>query len=320
MSNLNGLGSASGYGSIMDTPLATKGYHSQIIARGWEKDIIGEIVNTNIVSQAFDCNQVVEFLLQPDVGAWKNYEDNQVIKPDEVSLTSIQMRLCHQAYKALKFDNNTRRNMCEYWSVFEDAFLDSCYKELSGMWHAFVLTGMVLEAHPNNKGANAGRHRSINLGTVGKPVRITPANLPTELLNLRQVLVHRSRWENNQMFLIVPPEFGNVLIQSEYRLAADIGCCKEPSMLLSGEFPGQLAGFRTIESMRTPGGYDTAVNKQVYYILAFRKDAYAFYGDITEGRIIEDKDYFGFQYQMAAIWGGKAIFNDAIAVAYWTFE
>jgi len=129
---------------------------------------------------------------------WKNYEDNQVIKPDEVSLTSIQMRLCHQAYKALKFDNNTRRNMCEYWSKFEDAFLDSCYKELSGMWHAFVLTGMVLEAHPNNKGANAGRHRSINLGTVGKPVRITPANLPTELLNLRQVLVHRSRWENRR--------------------------------------------------------------------------------------------------------------------------
>lgn len=32
-----GLGSASGYGSIHDTPLATKGYHSHIIARGGKR-------------------------------------------------------------------------------------------------------------------------------------------------------------------------------------------------------------------------------------------------------------------------------------------
>ncbi len=32
-----GPGSASGYGEVSDTPLATKGYHSRIIERGWEK-------------------------------------------------------------------------------------------------------------------------------------------------------------------------------------------------------------------------------------------------------------------------------------------
>lgn len=315
-----GLGSASGYGSIHDTPLATKGYHSRIIERGWEKDILGEIVNTRIVAQAFDCNQVVEFILQPDVGPWRKYEDNQVIKPDTVQITSVQMTLCNQAYKAIKIDNNLQRNLCQFWSKFEAGFLDSCYRELSGMWHSFVLSAMVLEADRRNKGANAGRDRSINLGTVGSPVRVTPANLPVNLMNLRNVLVHNSRWKNDEMFLIVPPEFGNVVIQSEYRLAADISCCKDPSMLLTGELPGKLAGFRTIESMRTISAFDTTVNKQAYYILAFWKEAFAFYGDITEGRIIEDKDYWGRQYQMAALWGGKAIYGDAIAVGYWTFE
>lgn len=315
-----GLGSASGYGSIHDTPLATKGYHSRIIERGWENDILGEIVNTRIVAQAFDCNQVVEFILQPDVGPWRKYEDNQVIKPDTVQITSVQMTLCNQAYKAIKIDNNLQRNLCRFWSKFEAGFLDSCYRELSGMWHSFVLSAMVLEADRRNKGANAGRDRSINLGTVGSPVRVTPANLPVNLMNLRNVLVHNSRWKNDEMFLIVPPEFGNVVIQSEYRLAADISCCKDPSMLLTGELPGKLAGFRTIESMRTISAFDTTVNKQAYYILAFWKEAFAFYGDITEGRIIEDKDYWGRQYQMAALWGGKAIYGDAIAVGYWTFE
>jgi hypothetical protein len=315
-----GLGSASGYGSIHDTPLATKGYHSRIIERGWENDILGEIVNTRIVAQAFDCNQVVEFILQPDVGPWRKYEDNQVIKPDTVQITSVQMTLCNQAYKAIKIDNNLQRNLCQFWSKFEAGFLDSCYRELSGMWHSFVLSAMVLEADRRNKGANAGRDRSINLGTVGSPVRVTPANLPVNLMNLRNVLVHNSRWKNDEMFLIVPPEFGNVVIQSEYRLAADISCCKDPSMLLTGELPGKLAGFRTIESMRTISAFDTTVNKQAYYILAFWKEAFAFYGDITEGRIIEDKDYWGRQYQMAALWGGKAIYGDAIAVGYWTFE
>lgn len=315
-----GLGSASGYGSIHDTPLAMKGYHSRIIERGWEKDILGEIVNTRIVAQAFDCNQVVEFILQPDVGPWRKYEDNQVIKPDTVQITSVQMTLCNQAYKAIKIDNNLQRNLCQFWSKFEAGFLDSCYRELSGMWHSFVLSAMVLEADRRNKGANAGRDRSINLGTVGSPVRVTPANLPVNLMNLRNVLVHNNRWKNGEMFLIVPPEFSNVVIQSEYRLAADISCCKDPSMLLTGELPGQLAGFRTIESMRTISAFDTTVNKQAYYILAFWKEAFAFYGDITEGRIIEDKDYWGRQYQMAALWGGKAIYGDAIAVGYWTFE
>lgn len=315
-----GLGSASGYGSIHDTPLATKGYHSRIIERGWEKDILGEIVNTRIVAQAFDCNQVVEFILQPDVGPWRKYEDNQVIKPDTVQITSVQMTLCNQAYKAIKIDNNLQRNLCQFWSKFEAGFLDSCYRELSGMWHSFVLSAMVLEADRRNKGANAGRDRSINLGTVGAPVRVTSGNLPVNLMNLRNVLVHNSRWKNGEMFLIVPPEFSNVVIQSEYRLAADISCCKDPSMLLTGELPGQLAGFRTIESMRTISAFDQAVNKQAYYILAFWKEAFAFYGDITEGRIIEDKDYWGRQYQMAALWGGKAIYGDAIAVGYWTFE
>lgn len=315
-----GLGSASGYGSIHDTPLATKGYHSRIIERGWEKDILGEIVNTRIVAQAFDCNQVVEFILQPDVGPWRKYEDNQVIKPDTVQITSVQMTLCNQAYKAIKIDNNLQRNLCQFWSKFEAGFLDSCYRELSGMWHSFVLSAMVLEADRRNKGANAGRDRSINLGTVGDPVRVTSGNLPVNLMNLRNVLVHNNRWKTGEMFLLVPPEFSNVVIQSEYRLSADISCCKDPSMLLTGELPGQLAGFRTIESMRTISAYDTTVNKQAYYILAFWKEAFAFYGDITEGRIIEDKDYWGRQYQMAALWGGKAIYGDAIAVGYWTFE
>lgn len=320
MTGKAGLSSASGYGSIHDTPLAMKGYHSQIIARGWEKDILGEIVNTRIVSQVFDCNQTVEFLLQPDVGPWRRYEDNQVLKPDQVSLTSIQMTLCNQAYKALKFDNKFVRDMCSYWPKFEVAFLDSCYQELSGVWHQFVLTAMVIEADRRNKGKNAGRNRAINLGVVGQPVRITPENLPSELQKLRMVLMHQNRWKDNEMFLIVPPEFDMVLINSQYANAADIGCCKEPSMLLTGEKPGQLVGFRTITSMRSPGGFDEGVNKQSYYILAFWKEAYAFHGDITEGRIIEDKDYFGIQYQMCALWGGKAIYGNAIAVGYWTFD
>lgn len=320
MSHQAGMGSASGYGSIFDTPLATKGYHSQIIARGWEKDIIGEIVNTRIVSQAFDCNQVVEFLLQPDVGPWKRLEDNQVIKPDQVSLTSVQMKLCNQAYKALKFDNKFIRDLCSYWSKFEASFLDSCYQELSGVWHSFVLTAMVFEADTRNKGQNAGNKRAINLGVVGKPIRITPANLPNEIQKLGIVLRHQNRWVDNEMFLIVPPEFDMVLIDSKYAQAADYLCCKDPSILLTGEKPGRLVGFRAITSMRTPGGYDEVANKQAYYILAFWKEAYAFYGDITEGRIIEDMEYFGVQYQMAALWGGKAIYGDAIAVGYWTFD
>lgn len=320
MTQNTGLGSASGYGSIHDTPLAMKGYHDQIIARGWEKDILGDIVNSRMVARAFECNQTVQFLIEPEVGPWRKYEDNQVIKPDMVQLSAIEMKLCNQAYKAIKIDNAMERNLCKFWTKFENSFINSCYEELSGMWQNWVLAAMVLEASRDNKGKNAGRMRNINLGMVGQPVRVTPENLPSKLLDLRSVIAGKSRWKDREMFLIVPPEFRHVVVNSEYRLAADISCCKEPSMLLTGELPGELVGFRTIETMRTPSGFDSGVNKQCFYVVAFWKEAYAFYGDIVEGRIMEDKDYFGRQYQMRALWGGKAIYPDSIAVGYWTFE
>lgn len=316
MSN-TGMGSASGYTNITDTPLASKEYHNMIIALGWEKDFLSEIVNNRIVARAFDCNQVVEFLLQPTVGPWRPYEDNQVIQPDQVSLTSVQMTLCNQAYKALKFDNKFKRDMCQFWSKFEDAFLDSCYKELSGMWHQFVLSAMVLESSRFNKGANAGRFKNINLGVRGRPIRITEDNIANEIQKLQMVLNNQNRWKDNEMFLLIPPELAFKFTDSIY-VKMQQGCCNADSILLTGEMPGRLFGFRVIQSQRTPSGFDEQANAIGHYILAFWKEAYAFHGDIVEGRIIEDKDYFGFQYQMEALWGGKAIYNDAIAVGYWT--
>ncbi len=57
---------------------------------------------------------------------------------------------------------------------------------------------MVLEADRRNKGANAGRDRSINLGTVGDPVRVT-LQLTCKLNELRNVLAN-NRWKNGEMF------------------------------------------------------------------------------------------------------------------------
>ncbi len=53
---------------------------------------------------------------------------------------------------------------------------------------------MVMKQTCRNKGANAGRDRSINLGSYD-PVRVTPGNLPVNLMNLRNVLVHNNRWK-----------------------------------------------------------------------------------------------------------------------------
>ncbi len=95
----------------------------------------------------------------------------KLAKPDTVQITSVQMTLCNQAYKAIKIDNNLQRNLCQFWSKFEAGFLDSCCKSI--IWYVaqlYYYPAMVLEADRRNKGANAGRDRPINLGTVGDPV------------------------------------------------------------------------------------------------------------------------------------------------------
>jgi hypothetical protein len=310
-----GFKSASGYGGLEATPLAQIGYHNEIIMRAWERDFLPEITNTTIDERITRCNQVVQFVRQPKLGKWRRYEKNQELVASQLTPDGFTLEVCNSAYQDIKIDKQDIARACERWASWEASFLDSAYQSLSELWRVWVINGMVAEAIAPNKGANAGLNANIDLGQPGTPVVVNSDNVSAYLSRLRNVLIERQRWVDGQMFIIVPPGLSEVLAASNYSNTSWAGDCKPCSMGIDGFLPKTLWGFNVIESIYTPVHNDPS-NNVAYSIVAGHREAFAFAADIIEGRLVEPSRAFSVEYQMLAVWGGRAIYPDALSVGY----
>ena len=311
--------SASGHHSLQDTVLARPYYHDKIIQRGWPTDIIPSITTNDILGELTSCYQVVNFQNEPDVGEWRDLELNQELIPDYLSIDGFSLRICHAAYKALKFDNQDIRMICDRWDQLEDGFLDSMWNNLSAKWRCYVITRMILEADACNKGCSAGINGITNLGCPGSPRIIVGANIGIEIAKMQTILIERLRWYDGEMVLVIPPAIREKFYSSPYADALQMGACLDCSMLIDGQIPGMVIGFEVHVTTDVHQHAEVSVGGQpAYWIIAAHRAAYAFIGDIIESRIVEPTQSFSTQYQTAAIWGGAAIYPDAIVVGYWT--
>lgn len=313
------LQSASGYGALDSTPLARPGYYSKIIARIYERDFIPDIVNTEIDDEILRCHQQVQIMKAPDVGPWRNLMKNQEMVPNQVTADAVTLSICNAAYNDIKIDTLDIRWACDRWESFEAKFLDAVYERYVEMIRRWVLTAMVMEASPQNRGAKAGIHGDIDLGSVGNPVEVTPTNIPLRFAQLQRVLLEQLWWRDNEMFIILPSAFRTTLALSNYANMSWIGeRSKSVSVNVDGLWDQQLGGFNVIETVHAPivrndGG------RVCYYIIAGNRNAFAFASNIIEGRVVYPHRTFSAEYQMLAVWGGKMIYPEGIAVGYWTF-
>ena len=314
--NKGGFASASGYASLQDSPLARIGYHDKIIMKAWEEDYLPLITNTKMLERLTHCFQVLQFMEEPDVGPWRSYCLNEEIIPDNITPGGFTVRICESAYKALKFDQQDIKMVCERWNAFEESFLNSAYQGLVHMWRTYVLNAMVLEADGCNKGANAGIHGNINVGTTGAPRAVNSQSFAREVAKLQTVLKQRLRWQDGKMFLLLPSAISALIVDTPYANANDMGQCVDCSVLVTGQLPGMIIGFNVIVTDCLPTNLEGT--EVAYYIIAGHMDAYAFAGDIIQSRLAEPSRYFANEYQMQAIWGGRAIYPDALAIGYWT--
>ena len=313
------LQSASGYGGLEATPLARPGYYNEIIARVYERDFLPEITNSEISTRITQCNQRVQIMKAPEVGPWRSYQANQEMVPNQVSADAICLDICNAAYNDIKIDQTSIHFACERWAPWEEKFLDAVYESYVEMQRTWVLTAMILEASPQNKGAAAGKFGNIDLGSRGNPVAVDKDNIPLRLAQLQQVLMEQLRWRDGEMFVIMPIAFRPVLSMSNFANAAWTGNCKQCSFGIDGMWSVPLGGFNVIETTHAP--YVVEPDGRIgFYIIAGHRSAFAYASDIINGRIVEAERTFGIEYQMLAVWGGKMLYPEAIAVGYWTFK
>lgn len=310
---------SSGYGGLENTPLARPGYHSNIIARYYERDFIPEITNSEFDGRVTHCHQQVQIMMAPEVGEWRSYEANQEIIPNQVTAEAICLNICNAAYNAIKIDKTTVHFACENWKPWEERFLDSVYEKLVAMLRKWVLTSMVVQTSPRNRGPKAGQFANIDLGSRGNPVVVNRNNFNLRMAQLQQVLVEQLHWTNNEMFVLVPVALRPILATSSYADSGWVGSCKACSYGIDGMWDLPIMGFNVIETIHLP--YVVEPDGRVcFYVIAGHRNAFAFVSDIIDGEIVKDSRTFGLVYRMLAVWGGKMIYPESMAVAYWTFQ
>lgn len=313
------LGSSSGYGGLEATPLARPGYYNTIIARVYERDFIPEITNGDIDERVMHCNQQVQVMLAPEVGPWRTYQKNQEMVANQITGEAICLSICNAAYNAIKIDKTDIHFACDRWAAWEEKFLDAAYESYVAMQREWVLTAMVLEASAGNKGSHAGKFANIDLGSRGNPVVVNKDNIPLRMAELQHVLMERLRWKDGEMFVVMPIAFRSVLAMSNFANASWTGTCKPCSIGIDGMWDMPLGGFNVIETTHAPFVVEPD-GRVCFYVIAGHRTAFAYMSDIIDGRLMEMERTFGIEYQMLAVWGGKMIYPDAIAVGYWTFS
>lgn len=313
------LQSSSGYGGLEATPLARPGYFNEIIARVYERDFLPEITNSDINERITRCHQEVQILKAPEVAGWRTYQKNQPLVPNQITAEAMCLQICNAAYNSIKIDQTDIYFACERWSPWEEKFLDAVYESYVEMQRTWVLTAMILEASPYNKGAHAGKYGNVDLGSRGNPVVVNKDNIALRFAQLMEVLSDNLRWKDDEMFIVIPNQFYTVFAQSQFANTAFVGSCKPCSYTVDGKWNLPILGFTVIQTVHLPYVIE-ADGRVCFYIIAGHKSAFAYASDIIEGRIVKPTNTFGVEYQMLAVWGGKMLYPEAVAVGYWTFD
>ena len=314
------LHNSASYAGLQNTPLNRPGYHNEIIARVYERDFIPEITNSDIDERVLHCNQEVQIMLAPEVGPWYAYNPNQQLVANQVTAEAICLRINNAAYNSIKIDKTTIHFACENWPAWEALFLDAVYERYVELQREWVLSSMILQVDPKNQGPHAGLYGNIDLGSRANPIEVNKDNVAFRFSQLHTVLSERLAWRQNEMFVVVPIALHGVLVQSNYANSGWVGGgCRNCSFGIDGMWEHQLVGFNVIESVHVPSVVERD-GRICYWIIAGHRSAFAYVSDIIDGRLMEDIRTFGVEYQMLAVWDGKMIYPEAIAVGYWTFS
>lgn len=309
--------SASGYPGIEATPLARHGYSDLILSRVYEEDWLPRITASELLEPVTRCMQSIQIMQAPEVGPIRSYQKNQQLVPNTVGTEARCLTICNLGYQDIKFDDTDIKMACERWAPFEEKLLESMYQSYVDCQREYVLSRMMASVSPKTAFDKAGIYHDINLGVPGKPVHVTPKNLPKVLFDLQRALVEQKRWKDGEMFLIVPPILRTYLALSNYSNAEWSCIC---GTIVSGMWDKPLAGFTTIESIHVPVNTNEAGGVG-FYILAGHKEATAYASNIITARLnTSDPNSFGVRYQYLVAWGAEVIYPDALALGYWVFD
>lgn len=311
--------SASGY--PVYSRLSNPVFARNLVKRFQHEGVVARFTTDSIVpSEIKSTGSEVILRREPEAELF-DYQKNQALSHSNLDTDIIRMVIDRAKYWSLKLDE-VDRTQIQGVNEWVNAFKRNAAMKLDRAITREVLVQVPHEVSKFNKGRCAGRDSgAYNLGTMGNPVTITPANFAMHLAALQAVL-NEQDVPPGDFFVLLPPDIKPLFYHPDSPLySVCISGQDKSSVLLNGEsWPNQV-GFELIISNDVPRLWDPITEQHTFAILAGRKDAIAMVTQLSKTRESDGAPtHWGHYWQGLQVYGFKTIRPEALAVLYGTIS
>lgn len=194
-----------------------------------------------------------------------------------------------------------------------DKWSDDAAQQLKIAIDSAVLTGIVGDAHANNKGATAGKiSRNINMGSAGSPVEISKANSIDFLIEANQCLTEQDVPETDR-WVVLPAWFSTRLKLSDLKDVSMTG--DNISTVRNGRL-GRIDNLTLYASNNVYSTSDGAYGDTCWNMPMGHRSALTFATQLTENESLRNPDTFGDLVRGLQVYGYKVIKSESLCELY----
>lgn len=301
---------SAGYPQYSGSIIAPK-FSLELLELFYCTSVFGNITTKEYSGEITKCGDQITFFREPEVRV-RRYQKNGRMQADTLSFEPVTMTIDKSLYANVKFDQIDEKQICNFPAI-RSAFQKRISYQMGVEVDTGLLPSMFADSHPANRGNAAGViSGAYELGTTGAPVVVDPTNVLSVITDVHSTLNEQCIPASDR-FMVVPPQFENVLLNSDLRAAYFSGESKSSYL---GGVSKRICDIQIYTSNFVPYVFDAGVGANVYQIVAGHKSATAFAAQIEKSRIMETAESFDRYYQSLMVYGHKVLQPKAIVSLY----
>lgn len=300
----------------------------QILARFACESMFTDLTTSGYLDPLKRCGDKIRYMRSPRAVVHP-YIKNMKMEEDEIHSDTVIVGDSKAAYFRVKMNDIDDHQICNARQLI-DMYTRDAMHQFKQLIELDVLYQMIGNVDPANRGQCAGaRSRCYNLGDCGCCLEVDCENFYKLLMTVYAVLAeacvvtpghgqHICGPGNSggELFIVLPMKAYPIFIEG---LSKGF-CCPitDSTPLITGRIPDKVHGFHLFFSHETP--WYPEDGKQVFHIIAGRRDATGFCVTMERSKVCEPCDDWAKFYMGLIVWSAGVIYPEALVHARVCFD
>ena len=294
---------------------------ARVLERLYETAVIPSICDTSWFGEISQQGDQVTFF-RPARAVVRRSTKGGLIKHDTIDTSPVTLSVDYALESSLTYDPLDKR-MAQGWATLEASYHVELAKQLEFEVDYHLLNQLYTgnNVAPENKGATAGVITgSVNLGTPGAPILLTPSNVLEFLTSVELVFRERNiDIYREPVWNVSPPQFNQVLMNSDLKSALFSGLSRSTYLGNGRISENKIAGFDIRVTNHAPSVIDAVTGKRCYHVMFGLTKASAFMLQHIASREIEDANGWNKYVQSRHLYGFGVVYPEYLVDCYVTF-